>query len=889
MRKISTKLFLISLASIFLTALVVLIPALVGTTQIIDELAREDMQSSMKTIESVLDRMRSTALGASIVIAQNADTADALKRGDEQGLAYALNALLSEITIFSKPDFVTLTDANGAVLLRTHSAEVGDNITHRRSVARALNRLHTSDIEPNGESALGITSTVPIIVGDMIVGTVSVGYDMGLPNFVDYLKYVTNAEITVFAYDVSIMTTIVSVTTGERSYGVTLAPHIAAVVLGARESFHRETEIAPRPGEVFLAYYKPFLDETGEVLGLVFAGQNLTAVRAISTQATMLALGFAAIVVVVVFLVSRYFNNKIIVRPVKLIIQAVTQLSEGKLQVTDIASTSKDEFGELSSSTKKMAEAIIRQQQLYEANPIPAGLWLDGPTLIDCNHAAVELLGLTDKHAYIDNFLDFQPETQPCGTPSTVKFKQLYTQAFKEGYVRNLWLQRHANGEPIPGGLTLVRLDLKDTPMVAAYLQDLRPLREASEKIREAEEESRAKSRFLARMSHEIRTPMNAVLGTVEIMLQKESLPQDVEDAFWRIRNSSHLLLAIINDILDLSKVEAGKMEVAPHSYETGSLIVDTVQLNLMHMGDKDIEFKLRISELLPTHLFGDELRIKQILNNLLSNAFKYTEEGMVTLSFDVDKTPEEPEQSDIGGHVLVLRVIDTGQGMTQEQADNLFSGEFTRFNIQSNHAIEGSGLGMSIAYQLIKLMDGNISVKSKPGVGTRFTVRIPQRAESTDVLGKEAVENMQNLETIKKPSKKIAKLVRQRMPHGKVLVVDDVESNLYVARGLLMPYKMTVDTAKSGAEAIAKIKDGKVFDIIFMDHMMPEMDGLEAAKIMRALGYNHPIIALTANTVRGQEELFMQNGFSGFISKPIDPHQLDEYLLRFVGGNLPG
>jgi len=399
--------------------------------------------------------------------------------------------------------------------------------------------------------------------------------------------------------------------------------------------------------------------------------------------------------------------------------------------------------------------------------------------------------------------------------------------------------------------------------------------------------ESSMKSSFLANMSHEIRTPMNAVLGITEILLQNDTLSPGIRDALNEIHSSGDLLLSIINDILDLSKIEAGKLELSPHKYEVASLINDTVSLNMMRISGDQIEFVLFVDEKIPSTLFGDDLRIRQVLNNLLSNAFKYTKKGIVKLSIAVEAGYMEtqrgaPGESAVQNVTLVFVVSDTGQGMTQEQVDKLFD-EYTRFNAKSNRMIEGTGLGMSITRNLVDMMKGEISVKSEVNHGTVFTLRLPQVLISADVLGKELAENLQNFQLGVVKQIRNAQIVFEPMPYGSVLIVDDVESNLYVAQGLLAPYGLSTETAASGFEAIDKIKKGSVYDIVFMDHMMPKMDGIEATKQLRELGYTRPIIALTANAVTGQADVFMSNGFDGFISKPIDMRHLNAALKKYV------
>jgi CheY-like chemotaxis protein/two-component sensor histidine kinase len=396
---------------------------------------------------------------------------------------------------------------------------------------------------------------------------------------------------------------------------------------------------------------------------------------------------------------------------------------------------------------------------------------------------------------------------------------------------------------------------------------------------------SNAKSSFLARMSHDIRTPMNAILGIAEIQLQDTSLPQGASDAFAKIDSSADLLIGIINDILDMSKIEAGKLELMPIKYDVPSLINDTVQLNLLHFESKPIEFKLSVDENVPLSLIGDELRIKQILNNLLSNAFKYTRKGEVSLAVTVDYVRQR-ESTDIP---LVFRVRDTGQGMTAEQVHNL-GNEYSRFNLEANRTIEGIGLGMSITRKLIELMNGEFSVESRPGAGTTVTVRVPQKNAGIGVsgtIGRKLADDLQKSRIHNVYMNKV-QITRTPMPYGNVLIVDDAETNLYVAKGLMAPYGLSIETAASGIEAIDKIKDGAAYDIIFMDHMMPRMDGIEAVKIIRGLGYKRPIIALTANALVGQAEMFMENGFDGFISKPIDIRQLNASLNKLIRDKYP-
>ncbi|MDR3000754.1 MAG: response regulator [Fibromonadaceae bacterium] len=435
--------------------------------------------------------------------------------------------------------------------------------------------------------------------------------------------------------------------------------------------------------------------------------------------------------------------------------------------------------------------------------------------------------------------------------------------------------------------LGTTRRDSDGTPIkVAGALMDITEKRQMIEKVKaeakkraEVEMTSKAKSTFLANMSHEIRTPMNAILGITEIMRLNKSLPADIKEGLGKIHDSCGLLLGIINDILDFSKVEAGKLDIMPEEYETASLINDSVQLNIMKIENKPIEFELKIDEKLPAKLIGDQLRIKQVLNNLLSNAFKYTDAGKVTLTATCEAGEDGP--------VLALSVQDTGYGMSKKQVNKLFD-EYSRFNNESGRTIEGTGLGLAITQRLIKLMNADIHVESEPGKGSLFTVQLPQGTVDSEVLGKDLVENLQQFRSHNIQGRKKAKITRDPMPYGSVLVVDDVETNLYVSEGLMKPYELQIDTVLSGFEAIDKIKNGKVYDIIFMDHMMPKMDGMETTKRLRDLGYTSPIVALTANAVVGQADIFLQNGFDDFISKPIDIYRLNSILNKLIRDKQP-
>ena len=554
---------------------------------------------------------------------------------------------------------------------------------------------------------------------------------------------------------------------------------------------------------------------------------------------------------------------------------------------------------ELKAAIAEMREADERVKIIFDSTPIACAMVTTNQKVLDCNMMAVNMFGFRDKEEYIERYWELFPEYQPCGRRSLDLVPEYIARAVKEGQFTFEWQHKLLDGTPLPVEVTLACAMYNGEQVIVRYTRDLSEFKAMLNEIEErtaqleavqleleaalnsAKVANQAKSSFLANMSHEIRTPMNAILGITEILVQNETLPGDIMEGLVKIYNSCDMLLGIINDILDLSKIEAGKLDIIPAAYEVASLVNDSVQLNVMRIGSKPIEFVLQIDENIPSKLIGDELRIKQVLNNLLSNAFKYTDCGKVTLSVAF---AQEKEIDDI---VLIINVEDTGYGMTPKQVETLFD-EYTRFNSGINRVIEGTGLGMSITQHLVYLMGGKIFLESEPGKGSLFTVRLPQKKVNAEVLGRQLAENLRQFQLNYMADKRKVQITRDPMPYGKILIVDDVETNIYVAAGLMKLYKLQIDTATGGQEAIDKIKNGNVYDIVFMDHMMPEMDGIETTKHLRDLGYTNPIVALTANAVAKQADVFLQNGFDDFIAKPIDIRQLNTVLNKLVRDRQP-
>lgn len=519
--------------------------------------------------------------------------------------------------------------------------------------------------------------------------------------------------------------------------------------------------------------------------------------------------------------------------------------------------------------------------------------------------------------------------------------------------------------------------------------------KEHQELLERAEEANRAKSDFLANMSHEIRTPMNAIMGMCELVLNEEDLSEDVRENCSNIHLSGRNLLGIINDLLDFSKIESGKMELVCEQYQLASMLNDVINMAMARKGEKNIEMIVDCDPNIPDKLYGDEIRIRQIIVNLLTNAIKFTHEGGVLFRIGARRESY--------GINLIITIKDSGIGIRKKNLNKIFQ-SFSQVDTKKNRAIEGTGLGLAISKQLVKRMGGTIHAESVYGEGTEFTVVIPQKvivdepiisitkkekvrilcyiqferfphpfvqkyyrkllehmendfqifcqacatfAEMQKELNtgegythlfvgraeyvseKEYFEQLEeimsvtvvqerhdrvevggNMRNIYKPfySLSVGNIIngeklsfdagrekmkqgRFRAPKAKIMVVDDNTMNLKVALGLLKPYGMSILTAESGKEAIEMVKKNPDYHIIFMDHMMPGMDGVEATHEIRKLPGEYfkkvPIVALTANAVNGAREMFLEEGFQGFVTKPIEMSAMERTLRRLLPDEL--
>lgn len=394
-------------------------------------------------------------------------------------------------------------------------------------------------------------------------------------------------------------------------------------------------------------------------------------------------------------------------------------------------------------------------------------------------------------------------------------------------------------------------------------------IRVIDEQTKEANAANKAKSTFLANMSHEVRTPINAILGMDEMIIRESNDEQIVEYAT-NIKQAGKSLLAQVNGILDYSKLEEGKMEIFDVEYDLATMVNTLITSSSTRAKSKGLNFKVNVDENLPMTLLGDDVRLGQIIANLLTNAVKYTEAGEVGLSM-VEKGRDDSAVE------IEVTVKDTGRGIPEDEIENLYV-TFKRIDEEHNRNIEGTGLGIPIVIELLHLMGSELEVKSTYGVGSEFSFVIKQGIVNNEPIG-------DYKKRIKRSYRRRNKYTFPSMPKAEILVVDDYEMNLMVAKNLMKVYDFVPDVVQSGREAITRAEE-KEYDVIFMDHMMPDLDGLQTLDILKEHGYlgsRTKVIALTANAIAGAKEYYISKGFDDYLTKPIDAEALEDMLLKYM------
>jgi PAS domain S-box-containing protein len=518
-------------------------------------------------------------------------------------------------------------------------------------------------------------------------------------------------------------------------------------------------------------------------------------------------------------------------------------------------------------------EADERSRIMFNAIPQACTFWDTEGRLVDCNEETLRLFRIAAKEEFIERFYDLSAAVQAEGKLSRTMMKELIAETLRTGRQKCEWMHRTISGEWLPTELTLVRVNWRNEYRLVGHIRDLREIKASEERRREAYERSRelevqtraaqvaseAKSKFLASMSHEIRTPMNAIIGMSDLM-RTDNMDAAQQGFFRDIKKMSKTLLQIINDILDISKIEAGKLALIPVHFNILELYDNICSMSRFSAESKDLEWRHSFDTTIPHIIYGDDVRMRQVISNLINNAIKYTREGYV--DFSVSRTIKNRRD------YLVFRIQDSGIGIREEDFSKVFA-PFQQLNGKENHGIEGAGLGLSITKELVEMMDGEIEFESEYGAGSVFTVLLPL------VEGNPA-----------RIAKEMGDVKVKASADVKVLVVDDNHINRKIALAFLEVHHIHADIAESGVEAIQKLKESP-YDLVFMDHMMPGMDGIETTQRIRNSKDERlktmPIIALSANAVSGAREQFLKAGMNDFIPKPIDAGELNRKLSQWL------
>ncbi|MCL2636801.1 MAG: ATP-binding protein [Oscillospiraceae bacterium] len=527
--------------------------------------------------------------------------------------------------------------------------------------------------------------------------------------------------------------------------------------------------------------------------------------------------------------------------------------------------------------TNEILEAEERMRIMLDSAPLFINFWDKNMNNIDCNQTAVDFFKLKDKQEYFDRFFELSPEAQPDGTDTMEKIKEIVYKTLEDGYYQCEWMGRMPDdGEPVPCELTLVRVKFKGEDVVVVYTRDLRAYKEYLAEIettqiklryaREAAEvANKAKSAFLANMSHEIRTPMNSIIGFLELASDDNNIPLKVREYMYNIQSSAEWLLKIINDILDISKIESGKIELEHIPFNLPDIFEHCQSVIMPKAEEKGLMLYCYAEPSVGKKLLGDPVRLRQIIINLLSNAVKFTNKGMVKLLASIKSTN--------GQTTVTFEVKDSGIGMTPEQIERVFL-PFMQGDESITRNFGGTGLGLTITKNIIELMGGTLQVESTPGVGSKFKFD----------LTFDLIEDTNDFPT----KKTITSNIRKPNFKGEVLVCEDNVMNQKVICDHLARVGLQAVVAHNGAIGVEIVaervsKNQKPFDLIFMDIHMPVMDGLEAASKLSSLGVKTPIVASTANIMTNDLEHYKINGMTDFIGKPFTSQELWRILSKHI------
>ena len=851
-------------------------------------------------LQTFLEDCKRDTMIAAVSAALRDDVVQAVKARDTSEIL----TVMSRLDKLYKANFYTITDGDGIVIARTHAHNsFGDNISTQRNISEALAGNVSAHTEEGVVVKVSVRSSAPVYDADNnLIGVISAGVRLDTDDSLDALTERFDNEFTLYLGEVRIATSI-SID-GESIVGTRLDPAIAKTVIGQKQEYFGVVDIF---GEKYHGFYMPIINPHGDVFSIIFAGSSYN--RLVLERNAMirsnLLIGLTGLAVSMAVLL--YASAKSI-KPVKRLMGLVSDVTNGNVDVDiDDTHVTKDEIGALTLDVYSLIGVI--KSMLSDLSKLTDELNIYSEIdfqidmrkysgsfkeIIEGINTLVHSISMMNKAMVAMDYQDTMISVVD------MDYNLLYANrklADTYGIDRETCLQQKCyrvirnfdkpcdfcqmpvlmpDKDTLPyiayhdrwdepsgkwlGGTAAIMNWVDGSKVLLSSMNDETENKESKARLRDALEKAEvataAKSTFLAHMSHEIRTPMNAIIGMSELLLN-EPMGKQQRELVGNINSSANMLLYIINDILDMSKIEAGKLALSPVDYDFQAFIHDIANMFKQLTHGKEVEFIFESEGELPECLYGDDLRLRQVITNVCGNAVKYTQRGYVRLkvAFKAGK--------------LIFKVTDTGVGIKKEYIDEIFNA-FEQHKTEMNRHVVGAGLGLTISKALVEMMDGGITLESEYGYGTVVTVVIPVTAG-----------NRARIKT-KKTARDIHAL---HAPAASVLIVDDNKLNQNVARGLLRLFGIEAKTADSGIDAISMVTRDE-YDIIFMDHMMPDMDGVETAIKIRRMGAifeNIPIIALTANAVRGAKEMFLANGLSDFIAKPIDTGELHDILVKWL------
>ncbi|MCL2718836.1 MAG: ATP-binding protein [Lachnospiraceae bacterium] len=826
---IKKKILIPMVVLVVLCGIAVLVSSILLFSRELDVSMREKVSTAMNMIETEIDDMISKARLAAFAVSDNQNLSEAIMNNDRAviaDIAYALQAM-------AQLDFCIILDSEGTVKVRTYDIErYGDNLAGQPQIVSAFEGRVESYIVPETTIRLGVIASAPIYDDNMnIVGVILSGLRLDTQNFVHNLSENTGCEVSIFLNTERIASTITG-EDGSSALGINAAGYISEKVL-AGESFFDRIQLF---GKDVLALYVPLYGANNEIIGMIVVGYY-TQEYTQKIQVFILVGVLITLLVFVACLIIAFFISKVIEQRLKNMMNEILAA---------------DEYARL----------------MFDSTPMSCILWDENLKIINCNEEALTFFGVTERMELDDN-ASFSPEFQQNGVKSNTGEHEMVRKAFDEGYLRQEWLHQSKSGELLPCEATLVRVKHKEKFLVAEFLRDLREqklyLTQIEKAHQAAEAASAAKSTFLANMSHEIRTPMNSIIGFSELA-QDGDIPPKSKDYLDKIQYSAKWLLTIINDILDISKIESGKIVLERIPFDLPDIFSHCQMMISQKAEEKGIALYCYAEPSVGKKMLGDPVRLRQILINLLSNAVKFTNNGIVKLLASLVKT-------DANSATMHFEVKDSGIGMTSEQIEKIFE-PFIQADETVTRKFGGTGLGLAITKNLLELMGGSLIVESTVGVGSKFSfdLTFDLIEDKTDLSAASIVFN-----EFEKPNF-----------HGEILICEDNNLNQQVICHHLARIGIQTIIAANGKEGVdivkKRIKSGeKQFDLIFMDIHMPIMDGLEAASKITELGIKTPIIAITANIMSNDIEIYMESGMVDTLGKPFTSQELWGCLLKYL------